>query len=115
MNRLVKNLTVLTLALIVISLTSCARSSKTEETARPADRIEKERDAKNSLSHQCVNLNKAVAQELMLLPGIGEVTARRIIEYRERNGPLRRKEDIIVIDGLSEKKYREIADRICVE
>jgi len=52
---------------------------------------------------------------LVKLPGVGEVTARRIVEYRERNGEFRRKEEIIIIDGFSEKKYREIEDKICVE
>ena len=51
----------------------------------------------------------------MQLPGIGAVIARRIIDYRERHGPFRRPEEIIIIEGFSEKKYRAIADRICVD
>lgn len=66
-------------------------------------------------SKPCVNLNKATAGELMQMPGIGEVMSRRIIEYRERNGPFRRPEEIIIIEGFSEKKYRAIADLVCVE
>ena len=51
----------------------------------------------------------------MRLPGIGEVMSRKIIEYRERNGPFRRPEEIIILEGFSEKKYRAIADLVCVE
>lgn len=63
----------------------------------------------------CLNLNIATAEELIRLPGIGEVTARRIIDYRERQGRLRRPEEIIIIEGFSETKYRDIAGMICVE
>lgn len=92
---------------VLISLASCARSEKPEE----APSVEPQK----SRSQQCVNLNRASAEELMQLPGIGEVTAHRIVQHRERNGEFRRKEEIIIIDGFSEKKYRDIADKICVE
>ncbi len=51
----------------------------------------------------------------MTLAGVGEVMARKIIEYREQNGPFRRPQDIIIIDGFSERKYRDIAHLICVD
>jgi DNA uptake protein ComE-like DNA-binding protein len=39
--------------------------------------------------------------------------ARRIIEYRERAGPFRRAQDVIIIDGFSERKYRAISEQVC--
>lgn len=60
-------------------------------------------------------MNRATATELTQLPGVGEVMSRRIIQYRERNGPFRRPEEVIIIENFSEKKYRAIADMICVE
>jgi competence ComEA-like helix-hairpin-helix protein len=63
----------------------------------------------------CLNLNIATVDELMRLSGIGEVLAKRIIEYRERHGRFRRPEEIIIIEGFSERKYRAIAEIICVE
>jgi competence ComEA-like helix-hairpin-helix protein len=69
-----------------------------------------------SQSHkQCVNLNAATAQQLKELPGIGDVMAQRIIDYRDRHGRFRRTEDVIIVEGFSEKKYGAIADRICAE
>jgi competence protein ComEA len=69
----------------------------------------------NTASQPCVNINTATVEELTRLPAIGEVIAQRIVEHRAHNGPFRRKQDIIIIDGVSEKKYRAIADFICVE
>jgi competence protein ComEA len=63
----------------------------------------------------CVNINSASAQELISLPGIGEATARKIVEHREKYGPFRRPEQIIIIDGMSERRYRALADLICTE
>jgi competence protein ComEA len=51
----------------------------------------------------------------MQLPGIGEVMSRKIIEHRERHGPFRRPEEIIIIEGFSERKYRALAGLVCVE
>jgi competence ComEA-like helix-hairpin-helix protein len=107
MNMGVKARALLSLAILALLLTSCARFERVSNTQVAA--------SQNRLSQPCLNLNKASAEELMQLPGIGEVTARRITEHRERNGAFRRKEEIIIVDGFSERKYREIADMICVE
>jgi competence protein ComEA len=68
----------------------------------------------NANAQPCVNINTATAEELMRLPGIGEVIAERIIEYRQRNGLFRRAEEIIIVDGMSERKYRAIRELVCV-
>jgi competence protein ComEA len=95
--------------LIALALASCAEREGANINA--SARVT-QKDA--SLKH-CVNLNSATAEELIGLPGVGEATSRKIIEYRERNGPFRRPEEIIIIEGFSEKKYRAIADLVCVE
>jgi len=63
----------------------------------------------------CIDLNTAPLKELISLKGIGEVMANRVIEYRERHGPFQRPEEIIILDGFSERKYKAIADSICVK
>jgi competence ComEA-like helix-hairpin-helix protein len=107
----------LVLSIAVISLApafaSCRRSegaTNTNSGGRSPDRIESTARPKS-----CVNLNTATAEELVRLPGIGDVIAKRIIDYREQQGRFRRPEEIIIIQGLSEKKYRAIAGMVCVE
>jgi len=63
----------------------------------------------------CVNLNTASVEELMTLPGVGEKTARRIIEHREEHGAFTRPEEVIIVEGFSERKYRAIAPGVCAE
>jgi len=49
-----------------------------------------------------VNLNTAGAAELETLPGIGPSYARRIVEYREKNGPFKRVEDLLNVQGIGD-------------
>jgi competence protein ComEA len=108
--------------LIAIAFASCARHEKSAEsdtaaavTNRAGGGAAKGAAADTRPRNPCVNLNAATREELMQLPGIGEVMSRRIIEYRERHGPFRRPEDMIIVEGFSEKKYRALAGLVCVE
>ena len=60
-----------------------------------------------------VNINTATLEQLMTLPGIGEVTASAIIEYREQ-AYFERVEDIMNVTGIGEAKFNGIRDLICV-
>ncbi len=59
-----------------------------------------------------VNINTASAKELETLPGVGEVTARRIIDYREAHGPFETIEDIQNVPGIGEKTFEGIKEMI---
>ena len=51
-----------------------------------------------------IDLNLANAKELQELPGVGPVTAQRIISMREKSGRFKRVEDLLAIRGISQKK-----------
>lgn len=52
-----------------------------------------------------ININTASREELERLPGIGEGLAARIIEHRERHGSFRRVEHLIIVRGISERRF----------
>lgn len=61
-----------------------------------------------------ISLNSSTVQELCLLPGIGEKTAERIVEYRNENGFFQNIEDIQYVSGIGEAKFQKIKDLICL-
>lgn len=61
-----------------------------------------------------VNINTASAEELQTLSGIGEVTARAIVDERDQNGPYASVEDLMRVSGIGEKKFAKLRDHICV-
>lgn len=62
-----------------------------------------------------ININTALSADLRQLPGIGEVMADRIIEYRETNGRFTKVEDIMKVKGIGEKKFGEIRQFLVAE
>ena len=65
-------------------------------------------------SGDLVNLNNASVEQLDELPGVGEATARAIIEDREANGPFTTPEDLMRVSGIGEKKFAKLEGMICV-
>jgi competence protein ComEA len=104
----------LTFLLTSLTCAACGPADHSNSAALPQTPIAKNAPNQNQ-SADCVNLNKAGAEELKALPGIGEAMAEKIIAYRERGGGFRRPQELIIIEGFSEKKYRAIAERVCVD
>ncbi len=62
-----------------------------------------------------LDLNKASADELSMLKGIGEVKAAAIISYREKHGGFSYIEEIMMVDGIGPETFDDIKEHIFVE
>jgi comEA protein len=62
-----------------------------------------------------ISINSACEEELILLPGIGEVIAKRILDYRSQNNGFKSKDEIMRVKGIGKVKFEKIKDKICVE
>ncbi|MBA2341521.1 MAG: helix-hairpin-helix domain-containing protein [Pyrinomonadaceae bacterium] len=60
----------------------------------------------NSRNIQPLDINSASVSELEKLPGVGQTIARRIVEHRTRYGSFRRPEHLIIVRGISERRYK---------
>lgn len=65
----------------------------------------------SSSGDEIININNCSKEDLIKLPGIGEKTADKIIEYRSTNS-FQRIEDIMGVSGIGEKKFEAIKDSI---
>ena len=55
-----------------------------------------------------IDLNTASEDELSILPGIGPTLAKRIVEYRQDNGPYTSVEELLNVHGLGKSKLEQI-------
>jgi comEA protein len=55
-----------------------------------------------------LDLNTARLEELMVLPGIGETLAQRVVEYRRRHGRFRSVDDLRKVRGIGEKRMEQL-------
>lgn len=61
-----------------------------------------------------IDINRADAEQLTALPGIGEVLAGRIVAYREENGSFLSTQELQNVEGIGEKRLDAILELITV-
>jgi competence protein ComEA len=61
-----------------------------------------------------ININTATQQQFEQLPGIGTKTAIRIIEFRQKNGPFRKVEEMMNVKGIGEKSFLKLKPYLSV-
>ncbi len=69
----------------------------------------------NNSSAELVNLNRADKSALMTLTGIGETRADAILAYRETHGGFSSVEELMQVEGIKEKTYEKLKDKITVD
>ena len=69
-------------------------------------------DVKIETHAQPVNVNKAGAEELQTLRGVGPALAARIMKYREEHGPFTKVEDLNQVNGIGDAKLSKIKDQV---
>lgn len=88
--------------LFAASLVAC--SARVEHDRRPP-----------AASAGAININSATADELERLPGIGRRTAEAIVEFRSVNGPFRRIEHLLLVRGVSERRFVELRPLVRID
>ncbi len=67
------------------------------------------------ITESAININTASAEEVEKLSHIGEKLAQKIGEHREKFGGFRKAEYLMLVDGISDKRFREIRNSVKIE
>jgi competence protein ComEA len=68
----------------------------------------------NQASAVVLDINQASADDFATLPGIGPKLAGQIVAHRDKHGPFRRVEDLLIIRGIGPKKWKAIRPHLRV-
>jgi competence protein ComEA len=95
-------------SLVAIGSLFGASLAAQQATQKPAARTEARPAAAT------INLNTATAGDLEKLPGIGQKVAARIVDYRQKNGPFKKVEELMNVQGIGEKSFLQIRSQLTV-
>ena len=95
------------LATLVILASVSAPASFAQDKEKPAAKA-------SAPAGAAVNLNTATQAQLETLPGVGAATAKRIIEYRQKNGSFKKIEELMNVKGIGEKAFLKLKAQITV-
>ena len=101
MSRTALSLVLLSCLLAGVPVAAQSKAPARSSAAKPA-------------STAIVNLNTATASDFEGLPGIGAKTAARIVEYRQKNGPFKKVEELMNVRGVGEKNFLKLKPQITV-
>ena len=97
-----------------IVITFCVTILACSDPSRPPVDLGDQSEA-GIAAAESININTASLDELQRIPHIGESMAQKIIEHREKFGPFKRPEHLMLIQGISDVRFRRIRHLIRVE
>ena len=96
---------------VTMALALCAGPAWAEAPQAPAASAA---SAAQGAAIEPVDLNQASAAQLESLPGVGQVTAERIIEYRQENGGFKKIEELMNVRGIGERSFLRLRPLVTV-
>lgn len=88
----------------VVLLAGCVRQQVESHSTQP-----------RPVAENAININTASREVLAKIPYIGEKSAAKIVEHRDKYGPFRRPEHLMLVDGIGDKKFQLIKNLIRTE
>jgi len=92
-----------TVAGLAIALLCIPAAVQAQAQAKP----EAPKEAPREVSKR-VNINSADSSQLSMLPRVGPSVADRIVDFRKDNGPFKKPEDLMLVQGIGEKTFQLI-------
>ncbi len=96
------------LSIVALAFLVAAQPVSAAQASKPSARASK------PAATGTVNINTASAAQLDALPGIGAKTAALIVEYRQKNGPFKKVEELMNVRGVGEKNFLKLKPQITV-
>jgi competence ComEA-like helix-hairpin-helix protein len=101
--------------IFALALFPAACATRTQQARHASSEVQLNLEAPKSNRVSLININTAPPQELEKLPGVGKVIAERIVAHRSQYGLFRRTEHLMMVRGISDRKFREMLPMIVVD
>jgi competence protein ComEA len=114
MKKVSMHVSVIIAVLFAVAVTTSMAEQADTPAAKLAVAHKAEKPARPAITGK-LNINTATAEQIALLPGIGEAKAKAILDYKTTNGNFKKIDDLQNIKGIKEKKVAQIKDYIIFE
>ncbi|KKO49280.1 competence protein ComEA [Arsukibacterium sp. MJ3] len=99
--------------MIAILLTGLTLAANQTFAAKPGATLDKA--TVNARQQQKLNINKASAEQLEAVPGIGKAKAEAIVSYVQTNGPIKSQQQLTEVKGIGDKLAAKVAQYLTFE